>query len=113
MGLNKKLIIIFTIIILILLIILFNVDKENKEYSKYIEIIDLSKNIEAFTCDTALEKIYEDEDNIYYLPCIKSSYIKVKINGIQKELIESLDNKTISITDLDKYQISYITKKKG
>ena len=34
-------------------------------------------------------------------------------NGIQKELIESLDNKTISITDLDKYQISYITKKKG
>ena len=47
-----------------------------------INVIDCNSNIiniidETKVCDEALEEIYRDKDNIYYLPCIQSEFIKV------------------------------------
>lgn len=77
------------------------------------EIVDTTKDIPDFGCDTALEEIYEDEDYIYYLPCMKSQYIEVRYNNARKEkLISALANGNISIGDLDKFSIDYIKEKK-
>jgi len=77
------------------------------------EIVDKTKNWEDFACDEALEKIYEDEKYIYYLPCMKSQYIEVRYENLKREkLISALANGNISISDLDKFDIDYIREEK-
>lgn len=77
------------------------------------EIVDKTKNMEDFACDDALEEIYEDENYIYYLPCIKSRYIEVRYKSLRREnIISALANGNISIGDLDKFDIYYIKEKK-
>lgn len=77
------------------------------------EIVDTTKNKTDFACAEALEEIYEDEDYIYYLPCMKSQYIEVRYNNARKEkLISALANGNITIGDLDKFNIDYIKEKK-
>ena len=41
-------------------------------------IVDKTKAHSDFSCSMALEKIFEDEKNEYFLSCIKSKYIIVK-----------------------------------
>ena len=77
-------------------------------------IVDSSKNNENFTCASALEEIYKDDEYIYYLPCQKSQYIKVIYapNEYQEGLKSSLEDGTIKISDLDEFNIEYIKKER-
>ena len=85
-----------------------------QDLGKVINIIDKTKNIEDFACAEVLESFYEDEANIYYYSCLKGKYIKVKYESGYEETVENaLKYKTISISDLDKYHISYITSPKN
>lgn len=76
----------------------------DREYT----IIDTSKDIPDFVCAEALEEIYRDDDYTYYLPCIKSEYIKVRFkNGDEIYLKDALKDKKVSISDLDTYGIQH------
>lgn len=77
------------------------------------KIIDMTKDIKDFSCDTALESFYEDEDYIYYWNCIKNKYMGVVYKDGYLELVsDALKNNKINITDLDRFNISYIKKEK-
>lgn len=77
------------------------------------EIVDTTKNIKNFSCDETLEEIYEDDEFIYYLSCIKSKYIEVRYNNGRKEnIISALNNGKVDIKDLDKFDIYYIKQEK-
>lgn len=85
-----------------------------QDLGKVINIIDETKSIKDFACAEALESFYEDENNIYYYSCLKGKYIKVKYASGYEETVENaLKYKTISISDLDKYHISYISSPKN
>ena len=129
---KKKVIICFTLLIIaILLVITYAIDiymmKNNKpvvfstwgyDYAppengyQIMEIQDNTKT-DNYTCDTALEKIYEDSVNSYYFSCIKSGEIIVKYaNGYEENIKSALQLGHISINDLNTYSIKYITEKK-
>lgn len=81
----------------------------NLEEAKVVNIIDKTKEINDFSCDSALELFYEDEWNQYYYNCIKSEYIVVQYeNGYEEEVKIALKKGTIKMSDLDKYKIDYI-----
>ena len=85
-------------------------DNTKYEYTEKYIIVDSSKDIKEFACDDALEEIYKDDSFIYYLPCIKSEYIKV-IDVSSKEernIKEALQNATINIKDLERFNIEYL-----
>ena len=87
------------------------VDKIN--IGNVVEIKDTTKNIKDFSCDEALEEFYEDEQYEYFYNCIKGKYIIVKYkNGFEETVEDALKNGTITISDLDKYNIEYIKYKK-
>ena len=72
-------------------------------------IVDTTKDIKDFTCAEMLEEIYEDSQYTYYLPCLKSKYIKVRYNGgIETTLKDALKRGIVQIGDLDKFEIDYI-----
>ena len=78
-----------------------------------LEIVDTSKEIKDFMCAEALEQFYEDDKYEYYYSCMKGSFIIVKYkNGFQETVEVALKNKTITISDLDKYNIDYIKYEK-
>ena len=89
------------VIIKIFNITVFNNSKYDIE--KEFVIVDSSKNNENFTCASALEEIYKDDEYIYYLPCQKSQYIKVIYapNEYQEGLKSSLEDGTIKINGKD------------
>lgn len=67
----------------------------------------------SITCDTVLEKIFEDYENEYYLSCIKSNYIIVKYeNGYEEDIKEALKSRRVSIKDLATFNIHYIVEAK-
>lgn len=81
--------------------------------SKFI-IVDKSSEIKNFTCDTALDPFYEDEKYIYSYGCIKSKYVVVKYNNGKEETVkDALNNKKISIKDLDLFNIKYYKQYKN
>jgi len=87
----------------------FNCFSVNFDTFKVVDIIDKTKEIKDFSCDSALELFYEDDNYKYYYNCIKSKYIVVKYeNGFEEEVKVALKKGTIKISDLDKYNISYI-----
>lgn len=56
---------------------------------------------------------YEDKIYKYYYSCIKSKYIVVKYeSGHEEEVKKALKQGIIKISDLDKYNISYIKYEK-
>lgn len=78
-----------------------------------INIVDKTKENNDISCSMALEKIFEDHKNEYYLSCIKSEYIIVKYeNGYQEDVKSALKNGSIGIQDLDRFNIDYITQAK-
>ena len=78
-----------------------------------IEKINDGSKQEGFSFATALELIYEDDENCYYLPGIYSSQIIVVYkNGTEENIKEALKSGHISISDLDENNIKYYTEPK-
>lgn len=77
------------------------------------EIVDATKDIKDFSCDTAIEDFYEDKSYIYSWDCIKNKYMIVRYeSGYEETISNALKEGTITISDLDKSNISYIKKNK-
>ncbi len=82
--------------------------------SSVAEIVDKSIYIDDFTCAEVLEPFYSDELYQYSYPCIKSSYVVVKYkNGDEETVEEALKKGTITISDLDNYNIHYLKEEKS
>lgn len=104
---RKSLFKIFSIVFIVLTVFLVAVTIRTKLYTDIVinkgyfntdmlEIVD-----ESESCDTALEYLYEDEDNIYYLPCIKSDKVFLKYpDGKMLTLKDALIKNDISIEDV-------------
>lgn len=76
---------------------------------KVVNIIDKTKNIEDFACAEALEQFYEDATYQYYWECLKNDYMVVEYeSGFEETISKALEYKTITIDDLDDYNIQYI-----
>lgn len=83
------------------------------DYDPNITIIDKTKTIDDFACDTALDPFYEDDKYVYSYPCIISDYIVVKYSdGTEETVKEALKNNRIEIGYLDKFDIDYIKVEK-
>ena len=95
---NKKSIIIISIlgiIILIIGIILLTKNNIIKQKSK-IEIYDAT-----YACANTQEQFYEDEKYIYFFPCVKSSSVYVKLENGNKMLVTSaLEAQKVTIDEL-------------
>lgn len=80
---------------------------------KVISITDTTKNMKNFTCAEVMDGFYEDNNYTYYFNCAKSKYIIVKYeNGYEEGVKEALKYGTITIQDLDNYNIDYIKYEK-
>lgn len=78
-----------------------------------VSIKDKTKEIEDFACAEALEQFYEDETHTYYWNCIKNDYMVVQYDsGNEEPISEALKCATITISDLDKFNIEYIKMEK-
>ena len=74
---------------------------------------DETKTKLNFSCAEILQQFYEDNDFIYYYNCAKSKYVVVKYeNGYEEPVKEALNYGSITISDLDKYNIDYIKHEK-
>ena len=83
------------------------------DVGKVIKIVDTTKNKISFACAEVLEQFYEDDENKYYFNCMKGKYIIVKYeSGYEETVKNALKYGTITISDLDKYNIEYIIEKK-
>lgn len=84
-----------------------------KEENTVKKIVDKTIDIPTFACAQALEKFYEDENYEYYFSCIKGSYIVVIYSDNTEEPVsEALKKGTITIKDLEEYNIGYYKEKK-
>lgn len=80
---------------------------------KVIEIVDTTKEIKNFACVEILEEFYEDDNYTYYYNCMKGKYIIVKYeSGYEETVKNALKYQSITINDLDNYNISYIKYEK-
>lgn len=85
----------------------------SNNFGKVINIIDKTKNIDNFVCAEALEEFYQDDNYIYYWNCIKNNYIVVKYEDGSSELVsDALINGSITINELDNFNIKYIKYEK-
>lgn len=77
------------------------------------ELVDKTKEIEDFACAEALEGFYADNEYTYYWSCMKNDYMVVKYNsGYEETISVALKNGAIKISDLDRFNISYIKYEK-
>ena len=80
---------------------------ENDTEIQLVSIVDLTRVNQLDTCP-ALELFYEDSGFQYYFPSIKSEYIECQFsNGDTMKITEALKNGTVSVSDLDAYDIQY------
>ncbi len=87
----------------------FSCSISRSDIGDVIEIVDTTKDIKDFACAEALEEFYSDDNYAYYWECIKDKYMIVRYENEFEETISSaLKNGTIDISDLDRYDISYI-----
>ncbi len=67
-----------------------------------------------FAYDTAVEKIYEDEVNEYFIGGLYSQHIIVRYaDGTQENIVFALNNGRVTVADLDKFGIAYWAEPKG
>lgn len=67
-----------------------------------------------FAYDTAVEKIYEDEVNEYFIGGLYSQHIIVRYaDGTQEDIVVALNNGRATVADLDKYGVAYWAEPKG
>jgi len=75
--------------------------------SVIVEIIDPTDDPDC-AYDTAIEKIYEDEDYLYYLDGLYSQHIIVHYaDGKKEDIVSALNSKRALIEDLKKFEIQY------
>ncbi len=80
----------------------------NVENKKIKTIIDKTLNTQDFACLDVIEDFYQDENYIYYFNCAKGYAIVVVYEDETEEKVEdALKKGTITISDLDKYNITY------
>ena len=73
-------------------------------------IVDRTKS-ERLPYDMAEEKFFEDSDNEYYFSGIYSHYVIVHYeDGSQEDVVIALNAGRATISDLDKFEVSYIVK---
>lgn len=77
------------------------------ETKKSIKLVDKSNGI----CAQAIEYFYEDDNYRYYFTCIMSNSIYVIINKQEYLLVEALNNKIVTIEELE--QNGYTFKKES
>lgn len=86
------------------------VQKSDKKVQR---IVDKTIEIADFACAQALEEFYEDETSIYYYSCMKGSYMIVEYtDGTEETIAAALANGSITINDLDNYDIKYHVSEK-
>lgn len=89
-----------------------DVNKSGETTPKIKTIYDVAK-LDNIPCDTALEFFWEDRENSYYFPCIKSQYIKVVYqDGTSEDIVTALKAGNATIRDLDQYDIEFYVKSK-
>ena len=82
---------------------------ERVDVGDVVSIKDTTKEIKDFACDSALEQFYEDDMYKYSWSCIKNDYMVVKYeSGFEETISDALKYGTITISDLDRYNIDYI-----
>lgn len=97
----------------------FFYDKSNKNTNKRIttydrKVMDIKNTSKSDdVCADALEEFYQDDKYKYSFPCMMSSKIIVYFNdGTQEYVMDALNKKDITISDLDKYKIKYLKEEK-
>jgi len=79
------------------------------ETGDVVSIEDKTKEIKDFACDEAVEEFYEDDMYKYSWSCIKNDYMVVKYaSGYEETISDALKYGTITIDDLDRFNIDYI-----
>ena len=111
---NYKLIIIFSVVIVFFIMFSFFYDKSNKNSSKEIttydrKVMDIKNTAKSDeVCTDSKEEFYQDDNYKYSFTCMMSSKIIVYFNdGTQEYVRDALNNKDITISDLDRYSITY------
>ena len=74
--------------------------------------ITLVDKFDGDTCAQAIENYYEDDEYIYYFDCIKSNFVFININGSEYLLKEALNNKIVTVNELEDNNIILSKKKK-
>ncbi len=75
-------------------------------------IIDETQDPEVL-CATAMEEFFEDDNYTYYFTCEKSGSVKVIYNDNTMEKVTvALKSGHIKITDLDRFNITYVKEEK-
>lgn len=83
----------------------FTCSNVSVDIGKVINITDTSNNK---SCAEVMDGFYEDDNYTYYFDCAKSKYIIVEYESGYKESIkDALKYGTITINDLDTYNIKY------
>ena len=78
-----------------------------------IDITDPTK-VDGFSYDTALEKFFEDDVNVYYFSGVYSQYVTVHYeDGTTEGIVSALENGRVIVSDLDRFNIRYQTEPKA
>ena len=82
---------------------------ERFDVGDVVSIKDTTKEINDFACAEALESFYEDDMYKYFWNCMKNKYMIVQYeSGFEEPVSEALKYGTITISDLDRFNIDYI-----
>ena len=74
-------------------------------------IVDETQNPDVM-CAQAIQEFYQDENYTYYFSCQKSDVVKViYTDGTMEKVAVALKAGHIKITDLDRFNISYLKEK--
>lgn len=106
---KKKLIIIISLVAIIAIVLGVFLSIKNKNLEKNsIKIIDAT-----YSCNQSREKFYEDDNYVYYFPCIKSTSIFVKFpNGNKILVVKALEENKVTIDELIKAGLEVIKEDK-
>lgn len=106
---KKKYIIIILGVLIFICGLIILIKKENLQNKKNsLQIIDAT-----YSCQSVKEKFYEDNNYVYYFPCVKSKSIYVKFeNGSKMLITEALQNNKVTIDELLKNGLDAIKEEK-
>lgn len=106
---KKKLIIIISLVAIFAIVLGVFLSIKNKNLEKNsIKIIDAT-----YSCNQSREKFYEDDNYVYYFPCVKSTSIFVKFpNGNKILVVKALEENKVTIDELIKAGLEVIKEDK-
>lgn len=106
---RKKCIVILSVLTIITIIVGIGLAIKNKNLEKNkIEIIDAT-----YSCAQSLEKFYEDDNYVYYFPCMQSTSVFVKFpNGNKLLVTKALEDNKVTIDELIKAGLKVYSKEK-